>query len=207
MKSYHNNEQIKTLPIENFSAALNKITPTNKEFKLELFTDDNFSNMIIIPMLYNTVVTPITPINQLLSITTRHDNIADFKTPNNQKQTDKLSANFTVKKRHFNVKDKDGNNKKIVLYTPEWLNKKQITTINSFFKEAFYRFENELGIKNPLEKIKDKAKSLSQSCKAGDLSSLFAIYEYKILDNQVIKWIKAYKINDYKRFMAVINRL
>lgn len=207
MKSYHNNEQIKTLPIENFGAALNKITPTNKEFKLELFTDDNFSNMIIIPMLYNTVVTPITPINQLLSITTRHDNIADFKTPNNQKQTDKLSANFTVKKRHFNVKDKDGNNKKIVLYTPEWLNKKQITMINYFFKEAFYRFENELGIKNPLEKIKDKAKSLSQSCKAGDLSSLFAIYEYKILDNQVIKWIKAYKINDYKRFMAVINRL
>lgn len=106
MKSYHNNEQIKTLPIENFSAALNKITPINKELKLELFTDDNFRNVIIIPMLYNTVVTPITPINQLLSITTRHDNIADFKTSKNQKQTDKLSANFTVKKRHFNSRIK-----------------------------------------------------------------------------------------------------
>ncbi|MCZ6172720.1 hypothetical protein [Campylobacter ureolyticus] len=42
MKSYHNNEQIKTLPIENFSTALNKITPTNKEFSL------NYLQMIIL---------------------------------------------------------------------------------------------------------------------------------------------------------------
>lgn len=135
------------MSIENFSAALNKITPTNKDFKLELFVDESdFKNVIAIASqyFYNTV--PTSPINQLFDLETRH----------NEKNS-KLSANFTVKKRHFNVKDKDGNNKKIVLYTPEWLNKKQITTINSFFKEAFYRFENELGIKNPLEKIKDKA--------------------------------------------------
>lgn len=68
------NMQIRTLLIEKFNEVLNKVMPTSKDFKLELFVDESdFKNVIAIASqyFYNTVPTSL--INQLFDLETRHN--------------------------------------------------------------------------------------------------------------------------------------
>ncbi|NLK66165.1 MAG: hypothetical protein GX282_01680 [Campylobacteraceae bacterium] len=220
------NQQTNFLMIDNFDEVSNKAKCPSIEPKLEDF-DNRLKNsfidnlIIVVPRCFDDTIASFMKPNDRLSIfQTKSDNLPSsslryiynksFKSLNalgNQEQNNELRASFVVKKRHFTIMDKSGQNRKIILYTPEWLKINQVTTINSFFREVFYHFENELGIEDPLEKIKSMAKSISDSCKDGDLSGLFAIYGYKSLDNQATEWMKAYEIDDSKRLMSVINSL